>query len=417
MDPLVISRLVYQRLIEMSSAPPPRVRTWTGEEWGPPDSDATLVLQHPGALRALLLPPTDLSAGEAYIYDDVDIEGNIFTVLEFAAGFDLGTRHRWAIFRLLRLLRKLPAESRRSEARPPRMKGMLHSLQRDRAAVTHHYDTGNDFFTRFLGPSMVYSCAYFLDPAEALDKAQHRKLDVICRKLQLAPGDRFLDIGCGWGSLVLHAAVEYGVTATGVTLSGEQAAYAREKARDLGVEDRVTIIQEDYREVTGRFEAIASIGMFEHVGKKQLGKYFERLRSQLEPGGVLLNHGIVTRERGRRGKKSTFVSSHVFPDGELETIDFVIGEAEAAGWELRDAESLRAHYALTLRAWVANLEANRDEAIAATSDVVYRIWRLYMAGSAIAFEVAGISVFQTLLTDPSRPTTFSRRNLLAADDA
>ena len=416
MDPLVISRLVYQRLIEMSNAPPPRVRTWTGEEWGPPDSDATLVLQHPGALRALLLPPTDLSAGEAYIYDDVDIEGNIFTVLEFAAGFDLGTRHRWAIFRLLRLLRKLPSESRRSEARPPRMKGMLHSLQRDRAAVTHHYDTGNDFFARFLGPSMVYSCAYFLDPAEPLDKAQHRKLDVICRKLQLAPGDRFLDIGCGWGSLVLHAAVEYGVTATGVTLSGEQAAYAREKAGDLGVEGRVTIIQEDYREVTGRFEAIASVGMFEHVGRKQLGKYFERLRSQLEPGGVLLNHGIVTRERGRWGKKSTFVSSYVFPDGELETIDFVIGQAEAAGLELRDAESLRAHYALTLRAWVANLEANRDEAIAATSDIVYRIWRLYMAGSAVAFEVAGISVFQTLLTDPSRPTTFSRRNLLAADD-
>ena len=182
------------------------------------------------------------------------------------------------------------------------------------------------------------------------------------------------------------------------------------------MEDRVTIIQEDYREVTGRFEAIASVGMFEHVGKKQLGKYFERLRSQLEPGGVLLNHGIVMRERGRRGKKSTFVSSYVFPDGELETIDFVIGEAETAGWELRDAESLRAHYALTLRAWVANLEANRDEAIAATSDIVYRIWRLYMAGSAVAFEVAGISVFQTLLTDPSRPTTFGRRNLLAADD-
>ena len=416
MDALVISRLVYQRLIELSSAPPPRMRAWTGEEWGPADSDATMVLQHPGALRAMLLPPSDLSAGEAYIYDDVDIEGDIFTVLEFAAGLDRGRRGRFAMLRLGRLLRKLPAESRRSAARRPRMRGFLHSLQRDRAAVTHHYDTGNDFFAQFLGPSMVYSSAYFLDPFEPLDKAQHRKLDVVCRKLGLESGDRMLDIGSGWGGLVLHAAVEYGVEATGVTLSGEQAAYARERARELGVENRVTIIQGDYREIEGRFDAIASVGMFEHVGSKRLGEYFERLRALLEPGGLLLNHGIVTRDRSRRGRGSTFVGTYVFPDGELEPIDFVIGEAEEAGFELRDAESLRAHYALTLHAWVANLEANRVEAIAATNQVVYRIWRSYMAGAAVAFETSALSVFQMLLADPLRSTTFGRQSLLATDD-
>jgi len=415
MGALEVSRSIYERLARLGE-PVPRMRAWTGEEWGPPDADATIVLQHPGALRALLFPPGDLTAGEAYIYDDIDIEGDIFSVLEFGANLNISPTSPTALS-ILRLIRQLPKDSRRRDATRPKMKGITHSLRRDRQAVTYHYDTGNEFFAQFLDPLMVYSCAYFLDPFEKLETAQRRKLDVICRKLQLAPGDRLLDVGCGWGSFVIHAAAEYGVHATGVTLSGEQAEYARIRAKEAGVDDRVTILQKDYREVHGRFDAIASIGMFEHVGAKELGTYFGHLREMLTPSGRLLNHGIVTRDRKHhRRHKATFVSTYVFPDGELEPVEDVIHAAALAGFEVRDAESLRINYALTLRHWVANLEANHEEAVAAANETTYRIWRIYMAGSAVSFEKAGISVFQLLLTKPDRPWTFGRRWMLARDD-
>ncbi len=417
MEPLEISRRVYERLSTLGRGVPPRMRSWTGEEWGPSAATATIVLRHPGALRALLLPPDDLTAGEAYVYDDVDIEGDIFAALEFAASVDPGARHRAEALRLWRLLRSLPDTARRAAAERPRMRGFLHSLRRDREAVTHHYDTGNDFFARFLDPQMVYSCAYFLDPWETLERAQRRKLEVICRKLGLRPGMRLLDVGCGWGALVVYAAAEYGVTCVGVTLSSEQASWAERLAKEAGVGDRVTILQRDYREVDGRFDAIASVGMFEHVGRKELHTYFGRLRALLEPGGAVLNHGIVTRAREVSRRRPTFVNTYVFPDGELEPIDEVVGAAEDAGLELRDAESLRRHYAVTLRHWVANLEANHDEAVAAADERTYRIWRAYMAGSAIGFEQGGISVFQLLLADPDRPWTWGRRRFLSEDDA
>ncbi|HHC07991.1 MAG TPA: class I SAM-dependent methyltransferase [Actinobacteria bacterium] len=416
MDALAVAREVYERLAALGTDPP-RMRAWTGEEWGPADAAATVVLEHPGALRALLLPPSDLTAGEAYIYGDVDVEGDIFSVLAFARSLTHLKPTSPTAWSLLRLLRRLPAESRRRDAVRPTFHGILHSLRRDREAVRYHYDTGNDFFATFLGETMVYSCAYFLDPAEPLDVAQRRKLDVICRKLELRPGERFLDVGCGWGSLVLHAASRYGVEATGVTLSSEQAEYARLAAKRAGVDDRVTILERDYRELDGTFDAIASVGMVEHVGARQLPRYFRRLRSMLEPGGRLLNHGIVTRERGRRlRRRPTFISTYVFPDGELEPIEEVVDAAMGAGFELRDAESLRTSYALTLRRWVANLETNHDAAVAATDETTYRIWRAYMAASAILFEHAGISVFQLLLTDPARRWTFGRRWMLADDD-
>lgn len=416
MDPIAASRRVYDLLTAHGPGTPLRVRTWTGDEWGPADAPATLVLRHPGAFRALLLPPSDLTAGEAYVFDDVDIEGDIFAALEFAFGLAQVGKGPWVV-RLFRLLRALPADARRHEASRPRMRGLLHSKRRDRQAVTHHYDTGNAFFAQFLDPQLVYSCAYFLSPFERLETAQRRKLDVVCRKLQLAPGQRLLDVGCGWGALVVHAAAEYGVTATGVTLSGEQAAEAERRAKELGVEDRVRIVHGDYRDVSGRFDAIASIGMFEHVGRKELGNYFRRLKAMLEPAGVLLNHGIVTRDRSPGRRRPTFVNTYVFPDGELERVDEVIGVAEDVGFELRDAEDLRANYALTLRHWVANLETNREEAVAEAGERIYRIWRLYMAGSALGFERASIAVYQLLLTDAHRPWTFGRRWMLARDDA
>ncbi len=399
----------------MAGIPGPRVRAWDGSEWGPSDAPATIVLRHPGALRALLLPPGDLAAGEAYVFDDVDFEGDIFSIVEFGEELGHAARARHAV-PLLRLIGRLPADSRKSKAERPRVRGRLHSLRRDRQAVRHHYDTGNDFFALFLDPGLVYSCAYFLDPDEPLEVAQQRKLDLICRKLELRPGERLLDVGCGWGSLVIWAAAEYGVEATGVTLSPEQAHLAEQRVKEAGVEDRVTILCRDYREVDGSFDAIASVGMFEHVGRDQLRGYFERLHRLLTPGGRLLNHGIVTRARRRGRRRPTFVNTYVFPDGELVPVDESIARAEDAGFELRDAEALRMNYALTLRHWVANLERNHDRAVAVASEEIYRIWRLYMAGSAIAFERGNIGVFQLLLADPARPWTHGRRRWLAADD-
>lgn len=416
MEALRASQRITDLLAGLASSPPPRVRAWDGSEWGPESSPATLVLRHPGALRSMLIPPNELSAGEAYVFDDIDIEGDIFSVLEFAAGLQ-DLRPGITPVRILRLARRLPDMPAHADERPTRrLRGRLHSVARDRAAVSYHYDTSNEFFSLILDPAMVYSCAYFLSPDEPLETAQRRKLDLICRKLDLKPGDRFLDVGCGWGALIAHAALEYGVEATGVTVSGEQAEAARRKADEAGVGDRVRILQRDYREIDGEFDAIASIGMFEHVGRNQLPAYFEGLRSMLAPGGHLLNHGIVSRDRGRISRRPAFVRTYVFPDGELRPIDEIIGVAEDAGFELRDVEALRMHYARTLRYWVSNLERNQEEARRAVGDRVYRIWRSYMAGSAIAFEREAIGVYQLLLSDPRRPWTYGRSGLLATDD-
>jgi cyclopropane-fatty-acyl-phospholipid synthase len=415
-EALEATRRIYDLLARVGGHPVPRLRTWTGEELGPDDAPATIVLKHPGSLRAMLLPPRDITAGEAYVFGDVDLEGDIISILEFGARLGETGRSPLASLRLLRLLRRLPDDSEKAETERPRFTGRLHSRRRDKAAVSSHYDTGNDFFEQFLDPLMVYSCADFLSPTEALEVAQRRKLDLICRKLRLAPGMRLLDVGCGWGALVIHAAREYGATAIGITLSAEQAVEARHRAEQAGVADRVEIREQDYREIHGEFDAIASIGMVEHVGRKELTKYFRALRRALAPGGQLLNHGIVTRDRKVRRKTPTFINTYVFPDGELIPMDIVAGAAEEAGFEVRDVESLRASYALTLRHWVANLERNREAAVAAASEEVYRIWRVYMAGSAVAFERAAISVYQLLLSDPERPWTFGRKELLAGDD-
>ena len=417
-DALAISRRIYDRLVTRSGAPPPRVRAWDGTTWGPPDSRSTLVLNHPGSFRALMYPPSDLTAGEAYIYDDVDIEGDIFGVIGFGAGVAEGSGSGVSRIRITRDLRRLPDDHRRSAAARPRISGRTHSRRRDRAAVTYHYDAGNDFYSLFLGETMAYSSAYFLDPMESLDTAQQRKLDLICRKLELAPGMRFLDIGCGWGSLLVYAAATYGVTGTGVTLSSQQAEFARRRAKELGVEDRVTVLEADYREIRDEFDAVASVGMFEHVGRNKLPEYFRRARRLLAPGGQFLNHGITSRDRKRRRgrKQPTFISTYVFPDSELEPVELVAGEAEGAGFELRDLESMRASYEQTLRRWVANIETNAAAAIELTNDRTYRTWRLYMAGSAFAFERGIISVYQMLLSDPTRPWRYGRRRLLARDD-
>ncbi len=410
---------MYEQLLATTGTQPPAMRSWSGEMWGPPDATSTIVLQHPGALRAAFYPPSDLVAGEAYIYDDIDCEGDIIGLLHFGAEIDQLRNSRVAIAKVANLLRRLPGDSRRKKATRPGLKGRLHSSNRDSAAVRHHYDTGNDFFEQFLDPELVYSCAYFLNADESLAQAQYRKLDLICRKLQLQPEQQLLDVGCGWGALVRHAAANYGVNAVGVTLSPEQATEAIRRVREEGLEDQVKIMVSDYRDVGGEFDAIASVGMFEHVGTEQLTTYFSHLHDLLAPDGVLMNHGITKRSRPGRfsRRRRTFVNTYVFPDGELTPIETSIEIAERAGFETLDIENLRSNYALTLRHWVANLENNREAAIQAADEVTYRIWRMYMAGSAVAFERSAIAVYQAIFAKSQRPWTFGREWATAADDS
>jgi cyclopropane-fatty-acyl-phospholipid synthase len=280
---------------------------------------------------------------------------------------------------------------------------MRHDPESDASAISHHYDVGNDFYSLVLGPSMVYSCAYWTQPPSAafgLDDAQAAKLDLVCRKLDLRPGQRLLDVGCGWGGLVLHAAREYGVHAVGVTLSREQADLARERIDAAALTDRVEIRLQDYRAVDdGPFDAIASVGMAEHVGADQLPVYASALRSLLVPGGRLLHHAIASHAEPtevREEPRSSFIDRYVFPDGELEPLGSAITALDRAGLEVRDVENLREHYALTLQAWVSRLEERWDDAVRLTSPGRARVWRLYMVASALAFRFGEITVNQTL---------------------
>ncbi|GAB2899744.1 class I SAM-dependent methyltransferase [Streptomyces mayteni] len=395
----------------LGAPPPVRIRGWDGSVAGPPDAPV-VVVRHPRALRRLLFRPGELGLARAWVAGELDVEGELYPVLELisdlvwnrpdgaaAAGRDLLAAGR----ELLALVGPVPVPPSPPREEVRRRSGPLHSLRRDRQAISHHYDVGNDFYGLVLGPSMVYSCAVFGSPGDSLEAAQAAKVDLICRKLDLREGQRLLDVGCGWGSLARHAAREYGARVVGITLSKEQAEYAREQVVKEGLEDRVEIRVQDYRETDdGPFDAISSVGMAEHVGAARYREYAGQLFGLLAEGGRLLNHQIARRPR----KDETgyhvdpFIDAYVFPDGELAPVGRTVTLLERAGFEVRDLESLREHYALTLRSWVRNLEARWDEAVRLTSPGRARVWRLYMAASALSFERAHIGVNQILAVRP-----------------
>jgi cyclopropane-fatty-acyl-phospholipid synthase len=378
----------------------------------------TLRVNEPGALRAAFTPPVDLNAGRAFAAGLLDVEGDIEAAVDEMLHI---VQHPSpaTLVRLALLLRRLP-RAHLPQLREAHLRGKRHSPARDRAAIGFHYDQPVEFYRAFLDRNLVYSCAYFDDGVEDLASAQLAKIDHSLRKLRLSPGERLLDIGCGWGALVVRAAKEYGAQVLGVTLSERQ---AREGARAIaaqGLDHRARIELLDYRQLPKTtFDKIVSIGMFEHVGRNKLPEYFASAYRLLEPGGLFLNHGIAIHQRDTRDGKSTgFMGRFIFPDGELVNVAESLQIAEEAGLDVRDVENLREHYARTLRAWVQNLEANRSQAVAAAGDQSYRAWRLYMAASAQGFRTGRLGVYQALLAKPREDGSVSlpatRRDLYTA---
>ncbi|MFJ8957038.1 class I SAM-dependent methyltransferase [Streptomyces sp. NPDC102381] len=396
---------------------PVRLRAWDGSEAGPPDAPV-LIVRSRRALRRLLWKPGELGLARAWVAGELDVEGDLYATLDRMAGLiwerdpdeDDGESKSLAqalkdpkVRAAAKELVKLAGAPLPPAPPPEEMRRggrlHLHTKGSDKQAISHHYDVGNDFYELVLGPSMVYSCAYWESPEAGLESAQRDKLELISRKLALKPGMRLLDVGCGWGSMAIHAAREHGVGVVGVTLSQEQAAYARKRVADEGLTDRVEIRVQDYRDVRdGPYDAISSIGMAEHVGAEQYLEYASDLYALLKPGGRLLNHQIARRPQRDESayEVDEFIDAYVFPDGELAPVGSTTGQLERAGFEVRDVEAIREHYALTLRQWVRNLEARWSEALKLVSPGRARVWRLYMAASALSFERNRIGVNQIL---------------------
>ena len=415
-DPAVETTLsLLQDILGPTSQHDFAVRLWDGTTWKPETGSKesphfTLVLQHPGALRSMFLPPNELSLFEAYIYNDFDIEGDIESLFAMLDQL-IDKRGRVSVLEQLRYgkrLRSLPKTiSPHHNDLAVKLRGTRHSKKRDLQAVNYHYEQykqSNDFFALWLDRNMLYTCAYFAMPNDDLDTAQERKLDYICRKLRLRPGERLLDIGCGWGGLVIYAAQHYGVEVHGITLGSQQANFVQRRIQEAELTERCHVQVSDYRDINeaDTFDKIVSVGMFELVGEARMPTYFKKAWHLLRPGGVFLNHAIASPVGVIALDEANFFGRYVFPDGDIIPISRVLQAAELSGFEVRDVESLREHYPLTLRHWVYKLEENANEVRRLTSDVTYRIWRLYMAASAQGFQRGRLTIYQTLVTKPDR---------------
>jgi cyclopropane-fatty-acyl-phospholipid synthase len=375
----------------------------------------TIAIREPGSVRRMFSLPVELSLAEAYIRGDFDIEGDMVAAFRVFDGF---SQNPWAPGDLLEMAQywgRLPVDPPTSQITrgPLHLSGAQHSRERDRAAIQYHYDVGNEFYALWLDRRMNYSCAYFKTGKEDIDTAQEQKLEHICRKLRLKPGETLLDIGCGWGGLVIYAAQQYGVKSLGVTLSERQAQFANAMIAEAGLGDHAAVKLLDYRDLDNEsFDKAVSVGMFEHVGRSHLPEYFAQVYRLLKGGGLFLNHGIASHpyvaQKGHRKVwdrlanryvlgSGQFSQRYIFPDGELVPVSEVNVMAEHGGFEVRDVENLREHYALTLRQWVAGLEMRRDAAIRLVGESIYRTWKLYMTGSVYGFESGHTNVNQTLL--------------------
>ena len=380
---------------------PVGIEAYDGSRAGPPDPPTTIEVRSPDALHRMLTAPGELGLARAYVAGDLEVRGELWPVLELrhrVPGGSIGLRGLVGLARLLTtdglLLRRLPP--------PPeevRGHGHRHTRAHDASAIAHHYDVSNDFYRLVLGPTMTYSCAVFAQADDTLETAQDTKHELICGKLGLRPGMRLLDIGCGWGAMAIHAARRHGTDVVGVTVSDAQAERARQRVREAGLADHVEIRLEDYRDVDdGPYDAISSIGMFEHVGLRRLGDYFGRVCELLAPHGRFVNHAISRPDPhdGRRLRPRGFFDRYIFPDAELHEVGTVVSAIQAHDLEVRHVEGLREHYARTLRHWLANLEHNWDDAVTEAGLTRARIWRLYLALSAVGFDDNLLHVDQVL---------------------
>jgi cyclopropane-fatty-acyl-phospholipid synthase len=368
------------RRLGRSASIPLRLELWNGRAFDlASHPKVKIAVPTPSALRFLLSPDL-MKLGQAYVEGYLRVEGPILEIFRVAESL---------------------ARSAASRGGHGLRRFWRHTPKRDREAIQYHYDVSNEFYSLWLDRNMVYSCAYFRRPEDSLELAQEQKLDHILGKLMLQPGERFLDIGCGWGALVIRAAQKYGARATGVTLSRNQYEFAARRIREEGLEERCEVRLQDYRDIPGEgaFDKIASVGMFEHVGLRHLGAYFGKIRSLLADGGLVMNHGITATDPDSRWVglgAGEFINRYVFPQGELPHLSVVLREMSLSGFEVADVESLRRHYTLTCLEWAKRLEHNRERAIAAAGDKRYRIWQVYLAGCAHGFEHEWMNVYQVI---------------------
>ncbi|MFS8102923.1 cyclopropane-fatty-acyl-phospholipid synthase family protein [Lentzea alba] len=373
------------------------IRAWDGSVAGPQDG-AVLVIRSRDALRRLVWSPNELGLARAYVSGELDVEGDLAAGLSQIWGLvRRGVTRRPRVVEVVKLALQLKVlgpklDAPREEAR---LRGALHTQRRDRDAISHHYDLSNDFYQLVLDPSMAYSCAYFTSSSDSLAQAQQNKLDLVCRKLDLRPGMRLLDVGCGWGSMIIHAAREYGVHAVGVTISAQQRQHVLGRVAAEGLQDRVEVRLQDYREVGDEpFDAISTIEMGEHVGEANYPVYASTLYRLLKPEGRLL---LQQMSRGRNAPGGgAFIESYVAPDMHMRPVSATTGFLEGAGLEIRDVHAMREHYVWTVRAWAQTLEDRWDEVVALVGEGQARVWRLYLAGGALTFEEGRMGVDQIL---------------------
>ncbi|MBZ0070508.1 MAG: cyclopropane-fatty-acyl-phospholipid synthase family protein [Gammaproteobacteria bacterium] len=394
--PVEVGRRLLHALLRGYSGPV-AVRLWDGSYVrGGADAPATLTFRHPDPLRDLFLRGDLVRLGEAYLLGAVEVDGRMDIAFDIVDFLERSQPGRWERLRLAFNALRLPRADSYAALKTSQADGTARA--NGTASIRHHYDVSNDFYRLWLDPEMVYSCAYFRDTTQSLAEAQRDKLDYLCRKLRLEPGQRLLDIGCGWGALALWAARNYGVEVHGITLSEAQCDHARERIARAGFAERVRIELRDYRDLPpdAHYDRIVSVGMFEHIGVKNFPNYFGAVQRLLAPGGLFLNHGITNDCGWVDCASQRFTNRYVFPDGELTRVSTVQTAMEQAGFEILDVEGLRPHYALTLRRWLQALEASRERADALVGPIVRRIWRLYMAGSAHYFQQGSLGVYQIL---------------------